>query len=144
MKDVDWIPYLTTRLVDDAATHLRLYKQARTKMKNDDKSRTPKNSPRKEQYKPSPRKTHKRNKSETDVVRYFGSKVPAERKNVPDPDRGGGSSKVEEKISKTTLEDHFFDLECQMENNTICRDAVSANNCDEKGTIFHTVLLQII
>lgn len=28
MKEVDWIPYLTTRLVDDAASHLRLYRQA--------------------------------------------------------------------------------------------------------------------
>lgn len=130
MKDVDWIPYLTTRLVDDAATHLRLYKQARAKMKNDDKAKTPKNSPRKEQYKPSPRKSHKRNKSETDVVRYFGNKVP-ERRNVPDHDK---CSKVDEKMTKTTMEDHFFDLECQMENNTICRDAVSTNNCDEKGT----------
>lgn len=28
MKEVDWIPYLTTRLVDDAASHLRLYRQS--------------------------------------------------------------------------------------------------------------------
>jgi hypothetical protein len=33
MKEVDWIPYLTTRLVDDAASHLRLFRQARAKMK---------------------------------------------------------------------------------------------------------------
>lgn len=33
MKEIDWIPYLTTRLVDDAASHLRLFRQARTKMK---------------------------------------------------------------------------------------------------------------
>lgn len=43
-----------------------------------------------------------------------------------------------EKTSKTTLEDHFFDLECQMENNTICRDAVCMNNCDEKGELFNS------
>ncbi|RZF41068.1 hypothetical protein LSTR_LSTR002700 [Laodelphax striatellus] len=33
MKEVDWIPYLTTRLVDDAASHLRLFRQARARMK---------------------------------------------------------------------------------------------------------------
>lgn len=33
MKEVDWIPYLTTRLVDDAASHLRLYRQACAKTK---------------------------------------------------------------------------------------------------------------
>lgn len=33
MKDVDWMPYLTTQLVDDVASHVRLYKQARAKMK---------------------------------------------------------------------------------------------------------------
>ncbi|KAL1116862.1 hypothetical protein AAG570_005331 [Ranatra chinensis] len=32
MKEIDWIPYLTTRLVDDAASHLRLYRQARSKL----------------------------------------------------------------------------------------------------------------
>lgn len=72
MKEIDWIPYLTTRLVDDAASHLRLFKQARAKMKSLDKSKTPKNSPMKDQ-KISPRKTsHKRNKSETDISRYHG------------------------------------------------------------------------
>lgn len=34
MKEVDWIPYLTTRMVDDAASHLRLFRQARAKMKH--------------------------------------------------------------------------------------------------------------
>jgi PXA domain. len=34
MKEVDWIPYLTTRLVDDAASHLRLFRQACAKMKH--------------------------------------------------------------------------------------------------------------
>lgn len=33
MKEVDWIQYLTTKLVDDAASHLRLYRQARSRMK---------------------------------------------------------------------------------------------------------------
>lgn len=35
MKDIDWMPYLTTRLVDDAASHLRLYRQAKAKVKEE-------------------------------------------------------------------------------------------------------------
>ena len=72
MKEIDWIPYLTTRLVDDAASHLRLFKQARARMKFLDKSKTQKHSPVKEP-KTSPKKTsHKRNKSETDITWYHG------------------------------------------------------------------------
>jgi sorting nexin-13 len=33
IKEVDWIPFLTTQLVDDAASHLRLYRTALTKVK---------------------------------------------------------------------------------------------------------------
>ncbi|XP_054270445.1 sorting nexin-13 [Macrosteles quadrilineatus] len=40
MKEIDWIPYLTTRLVDDAASHLRLFRQARAKMKGGGSSST--------------------------------------------------------------------------------------------------------
>ena len=29
IKGIDWIPYLTTRLVDDVASHVRLFKKAR-------------------------------------------------------------------------------------------------------------------
>lgn len=34
VKEVDWIPFLTTRLVDDAASHLRLYRQARARVQS--------------------------------------------------------------------------------------------------------------
>ncbi|CAG7829085.1 unnamed protein product [Allacma fusca] len=33
VKEIDWIPFLTTQLVDDAASHLRLYRSALTKTK---------------------------------------------------------------------------------------------------------------
>nr|XP_018913034.1 PREDICTED: sorting nexin-13-like [Bemisia tabaci] len=33
VSEIDWTPYFTARLVDDAASHLRLFRQARTKMK---------------------------------------------------------------------------------------------------------------
>lgn len=73
VKDVDWIPFLTTKLVDDATTHLKLFKQARIKMKQEGLPKSPKNSPRKE-IRASPKKMHKRNKSETDVNWYFGNR----------------------------------------------------------------------
>jgi sorting nexin-13 len=137
VKEIDWIPYLTTRLVDDAASHLRLFKQARAKMKSLDKSKTPKNSPMKDQ-KISPRKTsHKRNKSETDISRYHGrtTDIKKESENV-----GNSKFYLNESKKSTTLEDHFFDLECQMENNLVCRDVVSMDVAKEKGTYnFHLI-----
>ncbi len=33
IKEIDWIPYITTHLVDDAASHLRLFRQSRAKVK---------------------------------------------------------------------------------------------------------------
>lgn len=72
VKEIDWIPYLTTRLVDDAASHLRLFKQARARMKVMEKQKSPKNSPQKD-LKQSPKRSHKRNKSETDVW-YYGNR----------------------------------------------------------------------
>ncbi|XP_054724654.1 sorting nexin-13-like [Uloborus diversus] len=33
-KEVDWVPYLTTKLVDDFASHLRLFRQAQSKLKD--------------------------------------------------------------------------------------------------------------
>lgn len=81
VKEVDWIPYLTQRLVDDAATHLRLYKQARAKMKLQELAKEScKKSPSKELK--SPRKgVHKRNKSEADVNWYSG-KIPDLKKGL--------------------------------------------------------------
>ncbi|XP_022235992.1 sorting nexin-13-like [Limulus polyphemus] len=32
-KDVEWVPYLTTRLVDDFASHLRLFRKSQAKLK---------------------------------------------------------------------------------------------------------------
>lgn len=74
VKEIDWLPYLTTKLVDDAATHLRLFRQARAKMKIVDKPKSPRGSPLRTDSKLSPKKMHKRNKSETDVSWYFGNR----------------------------------------------------------------------
>lgn len=47
-----------------------------------------------------------------------------------------GSSKFyvsDSKGSNNTLETYFFDLECQMEDNKICRDMVCTDVANEKG-----------
>lgn len=80
VKEVDWIPFLTTRIVDDAATHLRLFKQARVKIKQDEKPKSPRNSPRREVK--SPKRSHKRNKSETDLNRHVVSRNVLECKGI--------------------------------------------------------------
>lgn len=80
VKEVDWIPYLTQRLVDDAASHLRLYKQARTKMKIQEHAKEQKNSPSRENKSPK-KNVHKRNKSETDVTWYTGRTTELKRGN---------------------------------------------------------------
>ncbi|CAH0557190.1 unnamed protein product [Brassicogethes aeneus] len=128
IKEIDWIPYLTTRLVDDAATHLKIYKQARAKMKLLEKPKSPRDSPVKE--KNSPHKlAHKRNKSETDVSWYHGKSVEIKRET----EKNVGNSKFYSSSDKhLTLEDHFFELERQMEKDLICRDKLCTDLTTEK------------
>ncbi|CAG9769009.1 unnamed protein product [Ceutorhynchus assimilis] len=139
IKEVDWIPYLTQRLVDDAATHLRLYKQARAKFKLQEKLKDTKNSPLKDS-KSSPRKNiHKRNKSETDVTWYVGKSTEFKR----DVEKSVGNSKFYTPETKNySLEDYFFDLECQMEKNEVCRDSVCTDMANEKE--FLTEIMEVL
>ncbi|XP_023020353.2 sorting nexin-13 [Leptinotarsa decemlineata] len=128
VKEVDWIPYLTQRLVDDAASHLRLYKQARAKMKLQEIAKQQRNSPQRD--KTSPKKSiHKRNKSETDISWYIGRSIELKR----DSEKNIGNSKFYIGENKNALlEDHFFELERQMENNLMCRDLICRNLESEK------------
>lgn len=66
------MPYLTQQLVDDAATHLKLYKQARTKMKH---AKCKESSQSTRKASPTKKTIHKRTKSETDVSWYFGKSI---------------------------------------------------------------------
>ncbi|KAJ8917534.1 hypothetical protein NQ315_005583 [Exocentrus adspersus] len=129
VKDVDWIPFLTQRLVDDAASHLRLYKQARTKMKLQEASKEQRNSPQRDSRSPK-RNVHKRNKSETDINWYSRKAYDLKK----DSDRSGNGAKFCTNSTKKdmTLEDYFFELEQQMENNLICRDSICRNVENEK------------
>lgn len=68
---MNWIPFLTTRLVDDAASHFRLFKQARLKFEQVNKARTLQNSPAREVGGAESRHLiHKRNKSEADISKF--------------------------------------------------------------------------
>ncbi|XP_023314813.1 sorting nexin-13-like isoform X2 [Trichogramma pretiosum] len=119
VKDVDWIPYLTTKLVDDAASHMRLYRQARAKMKHVRCSTSSKGSSS-SQSGGTPKKTptHRRNKSETDVFWYSQSRFYIPNLSSLNEPVENGEKEVE------SLEKAFFDQEVQMENNLICRDIV--------------------
>ncbi|XP_028146274.2 sorting nexin-13 isoform X1 [Diabrotica virgifera virgifera] len=129
VKEIDWIPYLTQKFVDDAASHLRLYKQARTKMKLQEAAKEQKSSPQRD--KTSPKKTvHKRNKSETDVSWYSGRATELKK----DQEKIMGHSKfaVNDDKKNFSLEDHFFYLERQMEKDTVSRDSLCRNLDIEK------------
>ncbi|XP_020290233.1 sorting nexin-13-like isoform X2 [Pseudomyrmex gracilis] len=129
VKSVDWIPYLTTRLVDDAASHVRLYRQASARMKQLRSNRVQKGSASSSTSGGTPKKTptHRRNKSETDVSWYSQSKfyIP-NMSSLTEPIESTGDEKEDESLEKI-----FFDLEVQMENNLICRDLVCTNDTQE-------------
>lgn len=57
---------------------------------------------------------------------------------ILDSDRLIGNSKfyLNDVKKELTLEDHFFELECQMENKMVSRDFICRNVEKEKGRIF--------
>ncbi|XP_066586117.1 sorting nexin-13-like [Prorops nasuta] len=128
VKNVDWIPYLTTRLVDDAASHMRLYRQARVRMKQLRTAKMQKGSSSSSTSGGTPRKTptHRRNKSETDISWYSQSKF-----YVPNLSALTEPTEASDDKENDSLEKIFFDLEVQMENNLICRDLVCTNDTQE-------------
>ncbi|XP_011499645.1 PREDICTED: sorting nexin-13-like [Ceratosolen solmsi marchali] len=128
VKDVDWIPYLTTRLVDDAASHMRLYRQARAKVKHLKCLQTPKGGSSSSTSGGTPKKTptHRRNKSETDVFWYSQSKF-----YIPNLSALNEPIEAKNEHEIESLEKVFFDLEVQMENNLICRDLVCTDKAQE-------------
>ncbi|CAK9818287.1 Sorting nexin-13 [Anthophora quadrimaculata] len=128
VKGVDWIPYLTTRLVDDAASHVRLYRQARARVKQLRTKKLHKGSASSSTSSGTPKKTptHRRNKSETDVFWYSQSKFYIPNLTSLTEPIESNDEKEEESLEKI-----FFDLEMQMENNLICRDVVCTNSSQE-------------
>ncbi|XP_022819676.1 sorting nexin-13-like [Spodoptera litura] len=115
VKCVDWIHLLSTRFPEELTTHLKLFKQSRVRLKHVDlmtakdvSNGTSRPSPKKQDDK----KTHRRNKSDTDL-------------SWPPDAQTFGKSKFydsSENISGKTLKDIFFELECSIENRQLCRD----------------------
>ncbi|KAK9869740.1 hypothetical protein WA026_003476 [Henosepilachna vigintioctopunctata] len=140
IKEIDWIPYFTTTLVDEAASHLRLFRQARAKMKQIKDLKTVRNSPMRD-IKNSPKKSsHKRNKSETDI-NWYHSKASDIKK---EQEKSAGNLKLyaSERRKQLSLEEIFFDLELVMEGNLICRDGVCQDSKQEKEYL--SELIQIL
>ncbi|CAG9585652.1 unnamed protein product [Danaus chrysippus] len=114
VKTVDWIHLLATRFPEELTLHLKLFKQSRVRLKrmqllsakemNGNSKPVPK--------KPEEKRTHRRNKSETDLL-------------WPPDSQSFGKSKFyssSENISSNNIKDLFFDLECSIENKELCRD----------------------
>ncbi|CAG5012306.1 unnamed protein product [Parnassius apollo] len=115
IKSVDWIHLLSSRFPEELTTHLKLFKQSRVRLKHlqllsakDISNVNTKQSPKKQEEK----KTHRRNKSETDLSWLPDAQAIGKSKFY-------GSS---ESVSYKSLTDLFFDLECTVENKQICRD----------------------
>ncbi|XP_068629596.1 sorting nexin-13-like isoform X2 [Battus philenor] len=115
VKVVDWIHLLSSRFPEELTTHLKLFKQSRVRLKHiqllsakEIANGNTKQSPKKQEEK----KTHRRNKSETDLSWSPDAQTFGKSKFY-------GSS---ETINNKSLVDLFFDLECSMENKQICRD----------------------
>lgn len=143
VKEVDWIQYLTTKLVDDAASHLRLYRQARSRIK-----RPPASAP----YNPSHSRQASGSKFDTklggkDTSPMHSSAVlsahllqPGNTKHQS-PTQSLGSAASASSLSGVApaspsvpidLETAFFDLEVTMEDNLLCRDLVCTEKDQEK------------
>ncbi|KDR10032.1 Sorting nexin-13 [Zootermopsis nevadensis] len=129
MKEVDWIPYLTTRLVDDAASHLRLFRQARAKMKQ-----------QRSRHKQQPSVEIRTSMSipgamELDTKRgergsSTGKQVESPASVISETSMGGTNNASSGAKPSVDLETLFFDLEVTMEDNLLCRDLV----CTEKDS----------
>ncbi|KAG6440419.1 sorting nexin-13 isoform X3 [Manduca sexta] len=120
IKSVDWIHLLSTRFPEELTTHLKLFKQSRVRLKHIDLLNSKElgsDSTRPSPKKQDDKKSHRRNKSETDL-------------SWPPDSQTFGKSKFydsSENITGKTLKDIFFELECSIENKQICRDVFCMN-----------------
>ncbi|XP_028030381.1 sorting nexin-13-like isoform X2 [Bombyx mandarina] len=119
IKCVDWINLLSTRFPEELTTHLKMFKQSRVRLKHvelmnakESANDTAKLSPKRDE-----KKTHRRNKSETDLSWLPDSQIFGKSKFYDSS----------ENITGKTLKDIFFELECAIENKQMCRDVF----CDD-------------
>ncbi|GLG99697.1 Sorting nexin-13 [Gryllus bimaculatus] len=142
MKEVDWIPYLTTRLVDDAASHLRLFRQAREKVKQKSKPGTRSSDASSSSTSPA---EVKRSDRQLSTKQHLQSQQQQQQQQQQlqqqqqEQSTDGNSAalnispnSIPSKLSSTDLEALFFDLEVTMEDNLLCRDLVCTDGENEK------------
>ncbi|XP_049843380.1 sorting nexin-13-like isoform X2 [Schistocerca gregaria] len=150
VKEVDWIPYLTTRLVDDAASHLRLFRQVRAKAKQQQQP-PPSSGVGSEPVSltslpsgggdaasksggasPVPPSQHQHGHRRT------GSSVSLGANATPQAGGSGSGSHSPQQHPQShphpqpELEPLFFDLEVTMEGGDLCRDLVCTDPEYEK------------
>ncbi|XP_067006541.2 sorting nexin-13 [Anabrus simplex] len=142
MKEVDWIPYLTTRMVDDAASHLRLFRQARTKMKQRMKqnreassSSSPSESKRSGSSKPSSAGDQLEVLSANSNIAAASSTTTTTITTTTittTTTTTAATTATTSKLPPVDLESIFFDLEVTMEDNLLCRDLVCMEKENER------------
>ncbi|XP_034255128.1 sorting nexin-13 [Thrips palmi] len=141
VKEVDWIQYLTTKLVDDAASHLRLYRQARSRMKH---------PPAPTSYHPSHSRQASGSKFDTKqggkdtspmhssaalsahLLPPGSSKHQAQSQSLGSAVSASNAGGPSSPSIPVDLETAFFDLEVTMEDNLLCRDLVCTERDQEK------------
>ncbi|XP_072943624.1 sorting nexin-13-like isoform X2 [Epargyreus clarus] len=139
VKSVDWIHLLSTKFPEELTMHLKLFKQSRVRLKHiqlvnakEVANGSMRQSPKKQEEK----KTHRRNKSDTDI-------------SWPPDTQTCGKSKFydsSEHLSGNNLKDLFFDLECSIENLQLCRDIYCTDSekeyallCEVSETVLYLV-----
>ncbi|XP_071451053.1 sorting nexin-13-like [Hetaerina americana] len=109
MKEVDWVKYLTTWLVNDAASHLRLFRQARARLKAE-RSMNSQSAPQQA--------------SSQLFSQASGTSGPSPQASPnPQAQVNQGPTPVVSAAAANDLEGAFFDLELEMEKD-LCRDTV--------------------
>lgn len=122
-KEVDWQPYFTTRLVDDFATHLRVFRKAQDRLSD----REDKQSERTRSYS---FELHYRETNDSSCEEIFDKvfDIVGWLKLLHRHVVWAGDISEE-------LVDSFFEAEVEMERK-ICRDVVCTSHKDEEGKRF--------
>lgn len=114
IKGVDWVQLLSTRFPEELTTHLKIFKQSQVRLKHiqlinnkDLQNGNSRASPKKDD-----KKTHRRNKSDTDLGWTADMQTYGKSKFYDSA----------EHLSGKTLKDLFFDMECSLANKQMGRD----------------------
>ncbi|XP_077301605.1 sorting nexin-13-like [Arctopsyche grandis] len=128
LQSVDWLTHITGKLVDDMASHLRLFRVSGGGVPTSNLKQQRRRSPARSPARSTPH--HRRNKSDTDVASY--SEMP----KFPTKTFIGG------KAATNTLEQRFFEIEYELEKKVVSRKYISTDV--SKKSVFIAELSQVI